>query len=158
MKFTTIAFLSALAVVSGGQHQPQTKAQQHTPDILPAGTNTQHSPQAEPAGAKAEAQDSPGVQPVMVCNGKIVSRMIDFETQENSKHLGRDEVPNKLHAGVRVTGQRDAKSPNKPTDNDLVVLDTSRPRKEKALESDVEGNVIMINRFNVGDGQFRSNP
>lgn len=94
----------------------------------------------------------------MVCNGKIVSRMIDFETQENNKHLGRDVVPNKLHAGVKVTGQRAAGSQKEPTDNDLVVLDTSRPRKEKALKSDTEGNVIMINRFDDGDGQFRSNP
>ena len=92
------------------------------------------------------------------CNGKIVERMIDFETQENFKHLARDEVPYKLGSGVQVKGQRAPGSNNPPTDNDLVVLDTSRPRKEEVLRSEVEGNVIMINRFRNDQEQKRSNP
>ena len=93
----------------------------------------------------------------MTCSGKIVSDVIDFETMKKDTHLPSGFVPYELTNAVKVLCHRAEKSKHPAAENDCVIFDTSRPKQEKNLASETEGNVLIINRDLTQD-KLRSNP
>ena len=107
--------------------------------------------------ALANAEISVASASSAICDGKLETKMIDFETKLNDEHLSRGEVPFKLADGVYISCERAKNSPNPATVNDCAVFDTQRPKKEKSLESETEGNIIIINREPTYE-RLRPNP
>ena len=81
------------------------------------------------------------------CNGKIVRRTIDFETDRQGNPTVAGDTPFLLPHGISVTGKRPRN--DQPTENDLAYFDTANPSEvDKDLASNTEGRVIVISETN----------
>lgn len=80
------------------------------------------------------------------CDGKVVDRTIDFETDAYGRFFNSGDIPSELPYGVTAVGQRRQKGKvGAPTENDLIIFDTEVPTgMDYDLAIDGEKKVLIL--------------
>ena len=81
----------------------------------------------------------------MVCNGKLETLVIDFETDASGAPMRMGDTPALLPGNITVHGKRRRNA----SDNDLVLFDTANPTGgDEDLRNPTEKLVLIINENN----------